>query len=183
MPLIYKKTNKGLAEIETRAQRLAPRLRSLLIVVDGKRDVDAIRALVQQPTDDALQALELQGFVEVVGNSTAAAKTATPAASSAAPNVAASANPSARAAVTGPAPAASGVIPLHADNFNALRSQAVRALLDAVGPAGDGLAMRLEKARSAPELQPLLVHAARLVAELGGRAAGERFTARFLTGG
>lgn len=175
MPLIYKKTDKGLAEIETRAQRLAPRLRSLLILVDGRRDVAAIRALVQQPTEDALQALQLQGFVEVVGDSTPGPKAATQASPHAAQT--------APAPVTSPAPAASGVIPMRADSFNVLRSQAVRALLDAVGPAGDGLAMRLEKARSTPELQPLLVQAARLVAELGGRAAGERFIARFLTGG
>jgi WD40 repeat protein len=37
MPTIYRKTAKGQSEIETRVHRLAPRFRSLLILVDGRR--------------------------------------------------------------------------------------------------------------------------------------------------
>ena len=36
MATIYRKTAKGVREIETRATKLAPRFRSLLILVDGK---------------------------------------------------------------------------------------------------------------------------------------------------
>ena len=73
MPLIYRKTTKGLAEIETRAQRLLPRLRSLLILVDGRRNVDDIRVMIQQPTEEALQSLAMQGFIEVLGDPAGAA--------------------------------------------------------------------------------------------------------------
>ena len=56
MPLIYRKTAKGLSEIETRANRLPPRLRSALIVVDGKRNLAELRPLILQP-DETLAAL------------------------------------------------------------------------------------------------------------------------------
>ena len=38
MATVYRKTDKGRNEIETRANRLLPRLRSALIVVDGQRN-------------------------------------------------------------------------------------------------------------------------------------------------
>jgi ribose 1,5-bisphosphokinase PhnN len=66
--------------------------------------------------------------------------------------------------------------------FATLRATAVRELIDVAGPSGDGLAMRMEKTRSMPELQPLLVLATRMMTELGARAAAERYTMRFLTG-
>jgi hypothetical protein len=67
MPLIYRKTPKGVAEIETRAHRLSPRVRSTLILVNGKRDVDDVRALVAQPAEETLSRLAEQGFIEAVG--------------------------------------------------------------------------------------------------------------------
>lgn len=67
MPLIYRKTPKGVAEIETRAHGLAPRIRSTLILVNGKRDADDVAALVAQPADDTLRQLASSGFIEAVG--------------------------------------------------------------------------------------------------------------------
>ncbi len=37
MAIVYRMTAKGVAEIETQAHRLLPRLRSALILVDGKK--------------------------------------------------------------------------------------------------------------------------------------------------
>ncbi len=179
--MIYRKTAKGLTEIETRAQRLNPRLRSLLILVDGKRDVAAIRALVQQPTDEALDALARQGFIEAL----AAAPEPAPASQTAAavPQRPAPASPAAAwAPAAAPLPAPAARTPSQTLPFASLRATAVRELLDVVGPNGDGLAMRMEKARSMPELQPLLVMATRMMIDLGARPAAERYTQRFLTG-
>ncbi len=51
MATIYRKTAKGHSEIETRAHRLAPRLRSALIMVDGRRSDDEVRKLIRsRPT-------------------------------------------------------------------------------------------------------------------------------------
>lgn len=75
MTTIYAKTADGRDEIETRARRLAPVLRSMLLLVDGSRDareLDRIGAGLHAP-GDALRQLEALGLIEAV---TAAARAA-----------------------------------------------------------------------------------------------------------
>lgn len=154
MPLIYRKTAKGLNEIETRAHRLPPRLRSALIVVDGRRDVNELKPLILAQPDETLQALAEQGFIEVVGETAAPPPPPKPAAP--------------------PPPAASG-----AGDFDATRKAAVRALNDQLGPAAETLSIKMEKARNLAELMPLLVQAAQAIANMRGRAAAQAFAQRF----
>ena len=52
MPLVYRKTTKGQREIETRADRLLPRLRTALILADGRRGMEELRKLVPGDPDD-----------------------------------------------------------------------------------------------------------------------------------
>jgi hypothetical protein len=66
MSTIYRKTAEGQAEVETRARNLPPRMRSALIMVDGKRTDDELRRLVLQKPDETLQALAEQGLIEVI---------------------------------------------------------------------------------------------------------------------
>ena len=161
MPTLFRKTAKGQAEIETRAHRLTPRLRGLLILVDGKRDLPGLAALVPQQAEALLQELTAQGFVEGV-ETTAATAPAAPASTTA----------------RGPAPAALASASPAAE-FEKLRRDAVRALTDAAGPAAETVAMRMEKGRSADELRPLLAQAAQVVANMRGRAAAEAYAQRF----
>lgn len=154
MPLIYRKTAKGLSEIETRANRLPPRLRSALIVVDGKRNLAELRPLMLQP-DETLVALVEQGFIEAIR------ETAPP--------------PPPPAA----APAASAGAAGNPNDFEQTRRAAVRVLNDLLGPAGESLAIKMEKARNLGELTPLLVQAAQAVANMRGRGAAEAFAKRF----
>jgi hypothetical protein len=65
MSTLYRKTDQGRQEIETRAHRLPARLRSLLIMIDGKRDRDALQALLSGDLDAHLRALLDGGFIEV----------------------------------------------------------------------------------------------------------------------
>ena len=67
MATIYRKTAKGHSEIETRAHRLSPRLRSALILIDGRRSDDEVRKLSPQQADETLQLLVEQGFIEIIG--------------------------------------------------------------------------------------------------------------------
>jgi hypothetical protein len=76
MPLIYRKTPKGQAEIETRAHRLPPRVRGALILVDGKRDVDDVQAIVAARAEETLFQLAQQGFIEAVGETIGASAVA-----------------------------------------------------------------------------------------------------------
>jgi hypothetical protein len=68
MAVIFAKTRKGHAEIETRAGGLNPRVRRVLIFVDGKRPVEELRGMLQ--SDDlqhTLGMLEEEGFIEMTG--------------------------------------------------------------------------------------------------------------------
>lgn len=59
------KTEQGLLEIRTRALRLAPRLRAMLIMIDGRQTVAQLQAAAQQAgaPDDFLEQLAQQGLI------------------------------------------------------------------------------------------------------------------------
>ncbi|MFO1266424.1 MAG: hypothetical protein U1F67_06290 [Rubrivivax sp.] len=164
MPTIYRKTAKGLAEIETRVYRLAPKLRSVLIMVDGKRSDEELAQMVPQAAE-AVAALVEEGFVEEfvrLGGGAAAAPAAAAAASQAAPVAAAE-----RTIIRPPQP-----------SFEAMRRDLLRAFNDKLGAAGEGMATRLQGARNETEFRALLPVAVQLVSTLQGREAAEAFMAR-----
>ena len=158
MPTIYRKSAKGLAEIETRAHRLAPRMRSMLILVDGKRDADDLKALFTVQADDCLRTLFEQGFIEAVGETVR--------------NVPLAGAPA-------PVPASPAVVAAPSIDVDALRRAAVRALNEALGPSAESLAMRMERARTLEELRPLLSQCAKLLLAARGQQAAAAFAARF----
>ena len=170
MATLYRKSAKGIAEIETRAHRLAPRLRSALILVDGRRSDDDLRTLLQQNTDETLLSLVADGFIEVVSVSDAPGPRAT------APAPGAARVPAAGAA----APPAS--ITLSDRDLATVRRDAVRALTDELGPLAESVALRIERSRSFDELRPLLQRAAQMVETARGAAAAQVFRNRFLRG-
>ena len=61
--VVYDKTPKGIEEVQTRKYNLSQRLRTTLIVVDGKKNVQAILNLFGA-VGDSLVELEKQGFIE-----------------------------------------------------------------------------------------------------------------------
>lgn len=151
MPIIYRKTAKGLAEIETRVYRLPPRLRSVLIMIDGKRsDADLVQMLPQAA--EVLAALAQDDFISEYTR-TSAAPAPPP--------------PPERTVIRPPQP-----------TFEAMRKDVLRAFNDRLGPAGEGMALKLEKARNETEFRALLPAAVQLVTTLQGRDAGESFMAR-----
>lgn len=162
MPTIFRKTAKGVAEVETRAHRLTPRMRSMLILVDGKRDGADLKQLITQQADETLQALSEQGFIEAVGETVHATAAAPAAAESA-----------------GAAPAAAPPPAAPAQDVNVVRKAAVRMLVEILGPSSDALAVRMEKARSMDELKPLLAQSAKLILAARGRASAEAYAAMF----
>lgn len=67
MGIIFAKTQKGHDEITSRAGGLTPRVRRVLIFIDGKRTVDDLRAMLQ--SDDlqhTLGLLEEEGYIELL---------------------------------------------------------------------------------------------------------------------
>jgi len=156
MSIIYRKSAKGVAEIETRAHRLPPRLRSALIIIDGRRSVSELKPLILAQADETLASLLEQGFIEAAsGQKVTPTITATP--------------------TPAPAPPAR---PATGD-FETRRREVVRRLTDLVGPIGEALAMRMERTRNADELRPLLAVALQVIANTRGRQAAAEFEVRF----
>lgn len=61
----FTKTRKGLDEIETRSGGLHPRVRRLLILIDGRRSNDELAALLNDARfDETLAALQEEGYIE-----------------------------------------------------------------------------------------------------------------------
>jgi hypothetical protein len=161
MPTVYRKTAKGQAEIATRTHQLPPRLRQALILVDGKRSDDELRRMLPQG-DEALRALIDDGFVEPVG------VTAVPVAAAA----------GAPAAASAPAPKPQAPLPAFGDQ---LKREIVRSLNDLLGPMAEGLALKVERARSPDELRAILEQAHRVIRDMRGAFQATAFADRFLS--
>ena len=149
MHTIYRKTPLGVAEIESRALKIPQRLRSLLIMIDGKRSAASLAAMAQ--AEECIAALHAQGLIEPAVVAEAPAEPVRPRAAS--------------------KPAASS-------SFESVRQLIVRELHDALGPAAETLAIRIERTRSADELRALLPQALQVVSAMRGRAFCEAFTGR-----
>lgn len=169
MATIYRKTAKGHSEIQTRALRLPPRLRSALILIDGRRSDEDMRKLIQQQPDETLQTLNEQGFIEVIrishdGHGARPQAGGTP--------------PRPPVAISTPAPTVAPVTPSAAPlrSFEAMRANAVRAFTDLVGPMAEALAIRMERSRSLDELLPLIQTAQSVI----GNARGSQAAADYL---
>lgn len=159
MSTIFRKTDKGQAEITTREHRLSPRLRSALILVDGKRSDDELRKMIAAEADETIKALRDGGFIEVLfvtadKNSTAA-KAAAPAAS---------------AAPAGEARTAAET-----------RRRAVRWIADRMGPMGDLINMRIEASKTPEELSNALLSARHAIRDQLGAAKALEFQDEIIT--
>jgi hypothetical protein len=163
MATIYRKTAKGHSEIETRAQRLPPRLRSALILIDGRRSDDDMRKLILQQPEETLRTLSEQGFIEIIAITQDAPSPRMPPPGMPAPR-------------PQPVPAAQTVAApvMPARSFEATRAQAVRAFTDLVGPMAEALAIKMERTRSLDELLPLMRTAQTIIGNArGGQAAAD----------
>jgi hypothetical protein len=160
MTTIFRKTTKGTDEIATRANRLVPRLRTALILVDGVRDDAELAQLIKLQPVETLKELQSQGYIEV-------ASVVEP--------------PPKKPAEEAPAKKSAGAAePAGAEKpFSAFRAEAVRAFNDLTGPAGEALAMKMEKTTSREQLAPLLQMAYQIIGNARGASAANDFKARF----
>jgi len=155
MSTVYRKSAKGQQEIETRAHRLAPRMRTALILVDGRRSDAELRTLIPSDADAALLGLLEGGYIELVA-----------------------ANPPPGAAP--PAPQAVAAVAADAAALAERRRLAVRHLTDHLGPMAEELALRIEKARNPAELRAALELGREVLHRARGSAAAARFGAQFI---
>jgi hypothetical protein len=150
--MIYRKTAKGQIEIESRAYGLAPRLRTALIVVDGRRSDRQLRELVPSDAQRTFQTLLDEGYIE--------------------------AGTSGRSAERAAASAYIGNPRLRA--FERRRRESVAVLLDEVGPLGGAVASRIERCSDWAELEPTLELARQVLAYARGESVAMEYSSRFI---
>lgn len=155
MATIYRKTEKGQTEVETRLFRLLPRLRTALILVDGHRNDAELAKLIPGDPVASLQSLLADGFIDV-------------AAIVEQRSVPRTAEPAGRAASAPPAA------------FQQRRREALRALNDHLGPAAESLAIRMEKCEDWSHLVPVLQMAQQVLLTARGAAVAADFGSRFI---
>lgn len=136
--LVFFKTERGREALTSRPAGLGPRLRSLLIMVDGKRSVADFDKLLGTDASPLLEELAAQGWVEGDGPATGGA-----------------------GAMGGPAPAEASSASAPVDAAPALpfadaRRLVVRFVNDQLGPMGESLALRIEGCKTPADLQAVL---------------------------
>jgi hypothetical protein len=148
---VFHKSAKGTEAIATRQHGLTPRLRTLLILIDGKRSFEDLAKLSQQgDTEQLLGQLLDQGFIEPCAAEVAAAPVS-----------------------SAPAPLAAGT-GQHATTLTQAQRFAVRRLTDIMGPNAEELCLRIEAARNVHDLQQAVAKAEGTLRQfVNSRAASE----------
>ena len=148
---LFAKTDQGREALTNRPPNLGPRLRSLLIMVDGKRPVGELDKLLggegsAAPLLEQLAAASWVAQVDAAGHPVlhaigSSAPTAVP------DQATVPADLSTLAPVADPAPAPT-TLP-----FSEARRMVVRFINDQLGPMGEPLAMRVEACKTPADLQ------------------------------
>ena len=136
---VFVKTEQGREALTSRPPGLGPRLRSLLIMVDGKRSVGDLDKLLgsEGAAEPLLQSLVDQGWVAATAFSL--------------PEAAAASAEDQRVIETLPPPLAEDALP-----FVDARRLVARFINDQLGPMGEPLAIKVESCRNPGELQAVL---------------------------
>ena len=167
---VYRKSAHGAEALARRDPALTLRLRSLLIMVDGKRPVEELSRLSPSgaETDQLMTQLDDLGMIELA----TAPAVAAPAAVASPSDTQQQDTAAPRAAEAAPGPVTVRVVPL-AD----ARRAAVRRLTDLLGPMADDLCVRMEAAKTAQDLLALVKRAEQLVKTTRGAEAAAAFHA------
>jgi hypothetical protein len=152
---LFAKTDQGRDALTSRPPGLGPRLRTLLIMVDGKRPMAELDKLAGGEGSAAplLEQLVAAGWVEAV-------------------QVVGAAEPT--VAVTAPVEAGE-VVALPPLPFSEARRMMVRFLNDTLGPMGEPLAMRVEACKTPVDLLTVLPRIRDGLSNFKGAATLQRF--------
>jgi hypothetical protein len=155
----FQKSAKGAQALASRDPALTPKLRSLLILIDGKRGREDLEKVASALGDagQLLAQLETLGFIEPSQQGSPK-----PAGAAAAPTQVAA--PSASVASGHPP------VPLKdAQRF------AVRRLTDLLGPTAETLCLRIEGTHNAQEFMQAIHKAEMVLRDFGGQAMADAF--------
>lgn len=162
--LTYSKSAKGTEAMAQRSPALTPKMRSMLILVDGKRgyaDLAKLGGLLGD-ADQVLTQLAEHGFIEPLAGS-------------------APARPAGAATAAPAAPAASGAAPVQTVPLADAKRFAVRLLTDMLGPVADDICMRIEGTRNAQDFMAAIQKAENMLRQVGSAQKAARFAAEMAT--
>lgn len=151
---IFDKTDKGREEIATRCYQLAPRMRSLLVLIDGKQEVELLLKKVaglgldQQHLAELLEA----GFIQNVTQPSAAAE---PQQSGNSVDAPAAGEVSAADGTEQAADGVDGVLPEGQTQFQAIYHFYNETIKSTIGLRGYGLQLKVERAESLADFRAL----------------------------
>jgi hypothetical protein len=161
---IYQKTEKGSEEILSRKYKLAPKLRTILILMDGKTSVDKLAGVAKHMglPEDYLAYMEKEGYICMLGVSPykGAARTS---AEAAAATVAASVTAATRSA---------------AKQFRHAQKFMNDTAVDAVGVRSFFFTLKLEKCNTTKELAELLDDYTKMIVKGNGKEVAAVLTER-----
>lgn len=154
--LVYHKSAKGTEAIATRQHGLGPKLRSMLILIDGKRSFEELVRLSSMlgDTEELLGQLLDQGFIE--------------------PNAEAPSRAATQPATAPPAPIAAAAAPISLPEAQRFVS---RRLTDLLGPNADELCLKIESARTVKDFQSAVARAEGILRQYKSANAAAEFAA------
>lgn len=140
---VFDKTEKGREEIATRKHHLAPRLRTLLVLIDGKQSKEALLQKVAGIGlgEEGIEELMNNGFIEIP----AASKPAAQAEAAAPPD-----KPDVAAATR-----ADAILPEGENQFQAIYHFYTETIKSTIGLRGYGLQLKVEKAATINDFRAL----------------------------
>lgn len=161
---VFQKSGKGTQALATRDTALTPKLRSMLILVDGKRTVEELSklaAMLGEPEQLLAQLLQLE-MVQPCASASAPAP------------LTASSAPAPLATSSAPAPLAGAVTLPEAQRF------AVRRLTDLLGPTAEEMCLRIEHTRNAADFAAAIKKAEAVLRDFKGAEAAAAFAREML---
>ena len=145
---ILDKTDKGREEIATRKYQLAPRLRTLLLLADGKQRTETLLAKVigLGLSEENIKELIANGFIQVIAD---------PSVVDAAPASSAPAVEAAPPEAANQAPASQGILAEGETQFSALYHFYTETIKSTIGLRGYGLQLKVERASNIDDFRDL----------------------------
>jgi hypothetical protein len=164
--LIYAKTPKGVAEVAARTAQLSMTTRRVLIMMDGKRTLDELSALVRPG--------EIHAIVDQLESAGLALKASGTASIEPAPALGSAREDEPKAPTTINAPVMDDreLTPI---TLEEAKRRAVRELNDRLGPDAEVVAIRIESCRTIEEFRERVRDAERFVTAALGPAAAQDY--------
>ena len=180
---LFRKSAKGLEAFASRQSGLAPKLRSLLILVDGKRPVSDLVKMAVAGGDALalLDQLEAEGYIESDSRPKPSFEASTvpqslmPASGPEPAGVPVDPASVPAVAVASPVPAKAPAAPV---TLVQAKQLAARLVTSALGPVGEEVCMRIEASRSLADYTSAVKRAYAVIREVRGGAAAAQFGAQ-----